>query len=128
RLALSRGNERVQCFCKMQRTIDAVAGGPASAHAVLDCRRFSGSQRRKIMRLRGKIAIVVGAGQGPGEGIGNGRATPASRLAPRARKGHDAMLSAAITTSAGHGWRRRAVLHSLPPGGTRSGPPRSRFL
>ena len=27
------------------------------------------------MRLRGKIAIVVGAGQGPGEGLGNGRAT-----------------------------------------------------
>lgn len=27
------------------------------------------------MRLAGKIAIVVGAGQGPGEGIGNGRAT-----------------------------------------------------
>ncbi len=27
------------------------------------------------MRLRGKIAIVVGAGQSPGEGMGNGRAT-----------------------------------------------------
>jgi NAD(P)-dependent dehydrogenase (short-subunit alcohol dehydrogenase family) len=27
------------------------------------------------MRLEGKTAIVVGAGQGPGEGIGNGRAT-----------------------------------------------------
>jgi NAD(P)-dependent dehydrogenase (short-subunit alcohol dehydrogenase family) len=27
------------------------------------------------MRLKDKIAIVVGAGQGPGEGIGNGRAT-----------------------------------------------------
>ena len=27
------------------------------------------------MRLRGKIAIVIGAGQSPGEGIGNGRAT-----------------------------------------------------
>ena len=27
------------------------------------------------MRLEGKIAIVVGAGQGPGEGLGNGRAT-----------------------------------------------------
>jgi len=27
------------------------------------------------MRLAGKIAIVVGAGQSPGEGIGNGRAT-----------------------------------------------------
>ena len=27
------------------------------------------------MRLSGKIAVVVGAGQSPGEGIGNGRAT-----------------------------------------------------
>jgi NAD(P)-dependent dehydrogenase (short-subunit alcohol dehydrogenase family) len=27
------------------------------------------------MRLRDKIAVIVGAGQGPGEGLGNGRAT-----------------------------------------------------
>ena len=27
-----------------------------------------------IMRLKNKIAVVVGAGQGPGEGLGNGRA------------------------------------------------------
>jgi len=27
------------------------------------------------MRLEGKTAIVVGAGQSPGEGMGNGRAT-----------------------------------------------------
>jgi len=27
------------------------------------------------MRLAGKIAVVIGAGQGPGEGLGNGRAT-----------------------------------------------------
>jgi len=27
------------------------------------------------MRLEGKIAVVIGAGQGPGEGMGNGRAT-----------------------------------------------------
>jgi NAD(P)-dependent dehydrogenase (short-subunit alcohol dehydrogenase family) len=27
------------------------------------------------MRLKGKIAVVIGAGQSPGEGIGNGRAT-----------------------------------------------------
>src|SRR6478736_4176795 len=27
------------------------------------------------MRLRDKVAIVVGAGQSPGEGMGNGRAT-----------------------------------------------------
>jgi NAD(P)-dependent dehydrogenase (short-subunit alcohol dehydrogenase family) len=33
------------------------------------------SQGEGRMRLQGKIAIVVGAGQSPGEGIGNGRAT-----------------------------------------------------
>ena len=27
------------------------------------------------MRLKDKIAIVIGAGQSPGEGMGNGRAT-----------------------------------------------------
>jgi NAD(P)-dependent dehydrogenase (short-subunit alcohol dehydrogenase family) len=27
------------------------------------------------MRLKGKIAVIVGAGQGPGEGLGSGRAT-----------------------------------------------------
>src|SRR5215471_4066630 len=27
------------------------------------------------MRLEGKIAVIIGAGQSPGEGIGNGRAT-----------------------------------------------------
>ena len=27
------------------------------------------------MRLEGKIAVIVGAGQSPGEGMGNGRAT-----------------------------------------------------
>src|SRR5260370_2939246 len=27
------------------------------------------------MRLKDKIAVIVGAGQGPGEGLGNGRAT-----------------------------------------------------
>ena len=27
------------------------------------------------MRLEGKTAIVIGAGQSPGEGMGNGRAT-----------------------------------------------------
>src|SRR5215218_6498903 len=29
----------------------------------------------RTMRLEGKIALVIGAGQSPGEGIGNGRAT-----------------------------------------------------
>src|SRR3984885_4465056 len=33
------------------------------------------SQPRSAMRLKDKIAIVVGAGQSPGEGMGNGRAT-----------------------------------------------------
>src|SRR5262249_22971920 len=28
-----------------------------------------------VMRLAGKISVIVGAGQSPGEGIGNGRAT-----------------------------------------------------
>jgi NAD(P)-dependent dehydrogenase (short-subunit alcohol dehydrogenase family) len=32
-------------------------------------------ERFAIMRLKDKIAIVVGAGQSPGEGMGNGRAT-----------------------------------------------------
>jgi NAD(P)-dependent dehydrogenase (short-subunit alcohol dehydrogenase family) len=27
------------------------------------------------MRLEGKFAVIIGAGQSPGEGIGNGRAT-----------------------------------------------------
>jgi NAD(P)-dependent dehydrogenase (short-subunit alcohol dehydrogenase family) len=27
------------------------------------------------MRLEGKVAMVIGAGQSPGKGIGNGRAT-----------------------------------------------------
>src|SRR3954469_14047841 len=31
-------------------------------------------QNDRSMRLKNKIAVVVGAGQGPGEGLGNGRA------------------------------------------------------
>ena len=27
------------------------------------------------MRLEGKVAVIIGAGQSPGEGVGNGRAT-----------------------------------------------------
>jgi NAD(P)-dependent dehydrogenase (short-subunit alcohol dehydrogenase family) len=27
------------------------------------------------MRLKDKVAVIIGAGQGPGEGLGNGRAT-----------------------------------------------------
>jgi NAD(P)-dependent dehydrogenase (short-subunit alcohol dehydrogenase family) len=33
------------------------------------------TEREDAMRLSGKIAVVIGAGQSPGEGIGNGRAT-----------------------------------------------------
>src|SRR5205814_2470087 len=35
----------------------------------------SSSSGRFAMRLEGKIAVIIGAGQSPGEGIGNGRAT-----------------------------------------------------
>src|ERR1700752_3351832 len=34
-----------------------------------------GQRRDQAMRLKDKVAIVVGAGQSPGEGMGNGRAT-----------------------------------------------------
>lgn len=33
------------------------------------------------MRLRDKIAIIIGAGQSPGEGMGNGRASGSHRKA-----------------------------------------------
>ena len=33
------------------------------------------SRKGKLVRLKDKIAIVIGAGQSPGEGMGNGRAT-----------------------------------------------------
>jgi NAD(P)-dependent dehydrogenase (short-subunit alcohol dehydrogenase family) len=53
------------------------------------------------MRLKGKIAIVVGAGQGPGEGMGNGRAT-AIRFAQEGAKvlAVDRNLSSAEETAA----------------------------
>src|SRR5882724_11540716 len=38
-------------------------------------RSLSGTGRFCTMRLKDKVAIVVGAGQSPGEGMGNGRAT-----------------------------------------------------
>lgn len=28
-----------------------------------------------MLRLKDKVAVIIGAGQGPGEGLGNGRAT-----------------------------------------------------
>ena len=33
------------------------------------------ARKKELMRLAGKVAIIIGAGQSPGEGIGNGRAT-----------------------------------------------------
>jgi NAD(P)-dependent dehydrogenase (short-subunit alcohol dehydrogenase family) len=38
-------------------------------------RKIAETEEDPSMRLAGKIAIVVGAGQGPGTGMGNGRAT-----------------------------------------------------
>src|SRR5690242_19073160 len=38
-------------------------------------RSCAGSGNIDPMRLQGKIAVIVGAGQTPGEGMGNGRAT-----------------------------------------------------
>ena len=53
------------------------------------------------MRLEGKIAIVVGAGQGPGEGIGNGRATTLRFVQEGARVlAVDRSLAAAEDTAA----------------------------
>ena len=46
----------------------------ASAHACR-ARRVNRCNIRRTMRLEGKIAVIVGAGQSPGEGLGNGRAT-----------------------------------------------------
>jgi NAD(P)-dependent dehydrogenase (short-subunit alcohol dehydrogenase family) len=62
-----------------------------------------------IMRLAGKIAIVIGAGQSPGEGIGNGRAT-VIRFAQEGatvlavdRSGEAAEETAALARQAGGG-------------------------
>jgi NAD(P)-dependent dehydrogenase (short-subunit alcohol dehydrogenase family) len=41
-------------------------------HGAAGCRPITGNT---VVRLDGKIAVVIGAGQSPGEGIGNGRAT-----------------------------------------------------
>src|SRR5271166_1214266 len=53
------------------------------------------------MRLAGKIAVIIGAGQGPGEGMGNGRAT-ALRFAQEGAKvlAVDRVLSSAAETVA----------------------------
>jgi len=53
------------------------------------------------MRLEGKIAVVVGAGQSPGEGIGNGRATVLRFAQEGARiLAVDRLLAAAEETAA----------------------------
>src|SRR6516164_4249167 len=58
-------------------------------------------QGRLGMRLEGKIAVVIGAGQSPGEGIGNGRAT-AQRFASEGARilAVDRLISAAEETAA----------------------------
>src|ERR1043165_9662966 len=91
-----------------------------------------------IMRLQNKIAVVIGAGQGPGEGLGNGRAVTmrfvqegaavlavardlASGKEPAGRAGGDcvafesdvtkeATLSAAVS-AAKERWGRLDILH-----------------
>ena len=78
------------------------------------------------MRLGGKIAIVVGAGQSPGEGIGNGRATVirfiqegAKVLAvDRSLKAAEetaelARQAAAIVLRHYHGYTNRAIAQAL---------------
>lgn len=53
------------------------------------------------MRLAGKIAVIIGAGQGPGEGMGNGRAT-ALRFAEEGAKvlAVDRLVASAEETAA----------------------------
>src|SRR5580693_921720 len=53
------------------------------------------------MRLEGKVAVIVGAGQSPGEGIGNGRATVLRFAREGARiLAVDRILDAAAETAA----------------------------
>ena len=53
------------------------------------------------MRLQGKVAVIIGAGQSPGEGLGNGRAT-ALRFAAEGAQilAIDLVLSSAEETAA----------------------------
>ena len=67
------------------------------------------------MRLAGKIAVVVGAGQSPGEGIGNGRATVLRFAQEGARVlAVDRDLAAAEETAA-LAARGRRMRRSSPP-------------
>ena len=47
------------------------------------------------MRLEGKVAVIVGAGQSPGEGIGNGRATTLRSAPHQQRRNPRYILAAA---------------------------------
>jgi NAD(P)-dependent dehydrogenase (short-subunit alcohol dehydrogenase family) len=55
------------------------------------------------MRLKDKVAIVVGAGQNPGEGMGNGRATALLF----AREGAQVLCADKNLASAGDGVHHR---------------------
>ena len=54
------------------------------------------------MRLKDKVAVIIGAGQSPGEGLGNGRAT-AMRFA------HEGARVLASTATSSLPRRRRAM-------------------
>src|SRR5436305_1396978 len=66
------------------------------------------------MRLEGKIAIIIGAGQSPGEGIGNGRATVLRFAQEGARiLAVDRYLASAEETAAPYGIRANCILPGL---------------
>src|SRR5262245_30960685 len=48
---------------------------PRAACVSLGSCQHAVQQQSFVMRLKNKIAVVIGAGQSPGEGMGNGRAT-----------------------------------------------------
>src|ERR1700758_4407485 len=70
------------------------------------------------MRLEGKVAVIVGAGQSPGEGIGNGRATTlrfaqeGARILAVDRLIASAEETAAMANQAGEGVAFAAVVRS----------------
>src|SRR3979411_1732964 len=57
----------------MRRSGAGRGSSPLSNFHKLSFRQVSCAE--ETMRLKDKIAIIVGAGQSPGEGMGNGRAT-----------------------------------------------------
>src|SRR6478735_9022395 len=60
------------------------------------------------MRLKDKVAIVVGAGQSPGEGVGNGRATA---LTFKADVTKEAQIKALVADTHAR-WGRIDILHN----------------